>query len=127
MTRITVIYNDTCPICAREVAGYRRVTRARGLDVAYAGLSDSDLARFGLTATEAAKRFHVLEDGVLLDGVPAFAALWEKMPRLRWLAWLVRLPVIAPLARLLYDHALAPPLYALHRRRVARGTACKIA
>ena len=62
-TELIVIYNDTCPICAREVAGYRRATRRAGASVSYAGLSDGDVARFGLTEEQAARRFHVLKDG----------------------------------------------------------------
>lgn len=124
---LTVIYNDTCPICAREVDAYRRVTGREGLNVAYAGLSQCDLAAFGLTSDAAARRFHVMKDGVLHDGIPAFALLWETMPRLRWLARLVRLPVVRGLAALVYDHVLAPALFALHRRRERRGKARHIA
>lgn len=128
MTSLTVIYNDTCPICAREVAGYKRTVARERLPIAFSGLSDGDHARHGLDAEQAAKRFHVIaDDGRLLSGVPAFAALWSRMPRLRWLARLVRLPIVAPLARLAYDRAAAPALYALHRRRVRRGRACHIA
>ncbi len=124
---LTVVYNDTCPICAREVAGYRRVTERDGLPVDYAGLSEADMTRFGLTPDLAARRFHVVADGEMLSGVPAFAALWDRMPRLRWLARIVRLPGVSKLATALYDRVLAPALYALHRRRVRQGRACKIA
>ncbi len=116
----TVIYNDACPICSREVAMYRRASQARGLPISYAGLSQADLACFGLTQETAAKRFHVVKQGEMLSGLPAFAVLWEDLPRLRWLARLVRLPVIAPLANAVYDHILAPALYALHMRRERR-------
>ncbi|MCC1493692.1 thiol-disulfide oxidoreductase DCC family protein [Cognatishimia sp. F0-27] len=119
--KLTVIYNDTCPICAREVASYKRATGRLGLDIAYAGLSQSALSRFGLTQDEAARRFHVLKDGTLVSGVDAFALLWDEMPRLRWLARFVRLPIIAPLARVVYDRALAPLLFAFHKRRERKG------
>ncbi len=122
---MTVIYNDTCPICAREVAGYRRMTKGRGLDITYAGLSDADMARFGLTRRQAARRLHVLEDGRMHDGVAAFALIWDRIPRLRWLARLVRLPVIGWGAALVYDHILAPALFAMHRRRERLGKAVR--
>ncbi len=125
--KLTVIYNDTCPICAREVAGYKRMTARMGLEVAYQGVSQGDLERYGLSPRDAARRFHVLEGECLHDGVDAFAVLWERLPRLRWLARLVRFPVIAPLARLVYDHILAPLLFAMHRRRERQGRAHHIA
>lgn len=114
---MTVIYNDTCPICSREVNQYRRVTDARGAEVLYAGLSDCALGVHGLTAEAAARRFHVVKEGQLIGGVPAFAVLWDEIPKLRWLAWLVRRPGINWAAALVYDHVLAPMLYAMHLRR----------
>ena len=117
---LDVIYNDTCPICSREVALYKTKT---GEDVVYHGLSDGDMARFGLTDVTAAREFHVLQEGELISGVPAFALLWDRMPRMRWLARFVRLPVIQPLAALIYGRVLAPMLYASHKRRQARAKA----
>lgn len=123
MSDFTVIYNDTCPICAREVMSYKRMTVRLGLDVAYSGLSNGDAARFGLTDRDAARRFHVVRGGTLYSGVEAFALLWEKLPGWRWLARLVRLPVVSFLARIVYDHILAPALFSLHRRRERLGKA----
>ncbi|WP_306133209.1 thiol-disulfide oxidoreductase DCC family protein [Roseivivax marinus] len=122
---LTVIYNDTCPICAREIRGYKRMTRAQDLDIAYRGLSEGELDRFGLTRRDAARRFHVMKDGEVHDGVAAFALVWERIPRLRWLARAVRLPVVRPVAEVLYDHVAAPALFALHRRRERLGKAVR--
>lgn len=120
-TETHVIYNETCPICAREVAGYRRYSETSGLPIRYHGLSSDARARLGLSADDAARRFHVVQDGRLISGLPAFVALWREMPRFRWLARLVSLPVIFPLTRLGYDRIAAPVLYAMHRRRSQRG------
>lgn len=119
-TKATVFYNDTCPICSREVNSYRRMTTRDGQDITYCGLSEGGHSTHGLSATDAARRFHVLRDGVMLSGMPAFAALWNDIPRLRWLAWLVRRPGLRQLTEVLYDHAMAPALYRMHLRRQAR-------
>lgn len=116
-----VIYNETCPICAREVEGYRRYSGARGLPIRYHGLSSEMRQRQGLSADDAARRFHVVRNGRLIAGLPAFVALWHEMPRFRWLARLVSLPVIFPLVRFGYDRIAAPLLFAMHRRRSQRG------
>ena len=50
MARMTVIYNDTCPICSREVDVYRRDAAAAGCAVEFDGLEAADLAGSGSTA-----------------------------------------------------------------------------
>ncbi|MDA7429498.1 DUF393 domain-containing protein [Primorskyibacter aestuariivivens] len=115
---LTVIYNDTCPICAREVNAYRDRTDPQA--VRYHGVSQGQLAQFDLTEDEAARRFHVIRAGERLEGVDAFAALWARIPRLRWLGWMVMRPGIHGLAMLVYNRILAPLLYGVHRRRVRR-------
>lgn len=120
MEKTTVIYNDTCPICSREVDGYRRMTVRDGLDITYCGISGDGPAALGLTVQDAARRFHVIHNGRRLGGMPAFAVLWDQIPRLRWLARLVRLPLVRPVTEALYDHVAAPALYRLHLRRQRR-------
>ncbi|MEM1431924.1 MAG: DCC1-like thiol-disulfide oxidoreductase family protein [Pseudomonadota bacterium] len=115
-----MIYNSDCPICAREIASYRRYAEARDLPLEFSGLTDAAALGSGLTVDEAARRLHVVKDGELLSGLAAFAALWAALPRFRWLARIVSLPVIRPVAHAVYEGVLAPLLYAMHRRRVAR-------
>lgn len=119
-TKTTVLYNDTCPVCSREVDGYRRMTAREGLDITYCGLSGGGHSSYGLSDEDAARRFHLIRDGELLGGMAAFAALWQDIPRLRWLARLVRLPGLRPLVDALYDRAMAPLLYRMHLRRQRR-------
>ncbi len=114
-----ILYNETCPVCAAEIAHYRAHAEARALPLAFLPLSEA--ARFGLSEEAAARRLHVLKEGRLLSGVPAFIALWEEMPRFRPLARLVGLPGVRHLAALVYDFILAPALYAAHRRRQGRA------
>lgn len=117
-----VIYNGSCPICSREISAYQRYAEARALPLNFDDLHQTDLAALGLTADAAARRLHVVQEGRLLAGLPAFVALWEEMPRLRWLARLVSLPVIRPLAHATYEHVLAPLLYRMHLRRKSRNS-----
>ena len=70
-----------------------------------------------MDADTAARRLHVRKDGIVLSGIPAFIALWQEIPRYRWLARIVSLPGIHRLAVWTYDGILAPALYAWHRRR----------
>lgn len=116
-----VIYNAECPICSREIGAYRAHAEATGAPIRFTPVGAADLTRLGLTEEAATRRLHVVQDGRLLSGVAAFGALWAALPRTRWLARLVALPLVRPAAELVYDRALAPMLYAMHRRRQARA------
>lgn len=117
-----VLYNDDCPVCSFEIGHYRRHAERSGLPVRFDALSGPELARWGVTQDAAARRLHVLKNGERLDGVDAFIALWQAMPRYRALAYVVSRPLIRPAAALIYDRILAPALYRAHRRRQARRT-----
>ncbi|MCS6778278.1 MAG: DUF393 domain-containing protein [Geminicoccaceae bacterium] len=123
-----VVYNGSCPICAREIAAYRRSAGRHAVELGFLDASrpDADLAGLGLDADSAARRLHLVADGRLLAGVEAFAALWDRLPGWRLLARLVRLPGVRKLADLVYEGMLAPLLYRWHRWRLQRaGPHCR--
>ncbi|MBD3663959.1 thiol-disulfide oxidoreductase DCC family protein [Sulfitobacter aestuariivivens] len=121
MADTEVLYNDSCPVCRREVHHYARLSTAAGLPIAYDDLGNPDrLQQWGLTPDEAARRLHVRKDAKTYAGIPAFIVLWREIPRYRWLARLVNTPGIRQLAILTYDHVLAPLLFHWHKRRQAR-------
>jgi predicted DCC family thiol-disulfide oxidoreductase YuxK len=121
MTATRVLFNDSCPVCRAEIGAYASYCSAQGMEIGFDDLNKSDLADWGVTAEEAAMRLHVFKDGHVLSGVPAFMALWEEMPRYRWLARAVGLPGIRQLATFVYDRILAPALFRAHLRRKRRS------
>ena len=118
---LTVIHNDRCPICAREVAHYARAAERAGVEFDIQGLDGEARHRAGLSQDAAARRFHVIHDGRLLSGLDAFLVIWERLPRLRWLSRALRPAWVRRLADPVYDRLLAPALFALHRRRMRRA------
>ena len=110
-----VIHNETCPICAREVAHYGAHAEKNGVDLEIQGLDGEARARWGLSPEEAARRFHVEENGKLYSGLEAFQVLWARLPRYRWLAKLTALPVVRPVLAWGYENIAAPALYAMHK------------
>jgi predicted DCC family thiol-disulfide oxidoreductase YuxK len=117
-TRTTVLYNAACPVCRREIDHYAKITRDTALPIEFEDLNVCATPRnWGMDADTAAQRLHVRKDGVVLSGIPAFIALWQEIPRYRWLARLLSQPGIHRLAVWTYDGILAPALYAWHRRR----------
>lgn len=116
---LTTLYNGSCPICRLEIGHYQSYCADRPLGLAWVDISSDEdwLKRLGLTREAAKRRLHVLDgDGRLLIGIDAFIALWQRMPRYRWLAWLIGSRAIRPIAACVYDRILAPALFAWNRR-----------
>ncbi|GGB40609.1 thiol-disulfide oxidoreductase [Sphingomonas metalli] len=87
--RITVWHDGGCPLCAREIALMRRLDRRGAIRFVDATdpHSSCPLDRQAILA-----RFHAMEDGQLLSGAAAFAAMWRAIPLLRPLGLLARNP-----------------------------------
>ncbi len=112
---IKILHNDTCPICSREVASYDRLAQKHDIPVETCGLNDA--VAWGLSQDQAARVFRVEKDGEVLEGMPAFRALWAELPYWRHLSTITGLPVLRQITDVLYTRVAAPILYALHERR----------
>ena len=86
---VTVWYDGGCPLCVREIALMKRLDRddrIRIVDV------DDEAAVCPIDRDLLLKRFHAREgdDGPMLDGAAAFAAMWRAVPPFRPLGRLAR-------------------------------------
>jgi len=77
MSKVEVWFDGDCPLCRREIALMRRLDRRGAIrfhDVATGeGACPIDRA-------ELLSRFHAREDGRLVSGAEAFAAMWRAIP-----------------------------------------------
>lgn len=113
MMRLKVWYDGACPLCRREVALMQRLDRRRAID--FIDIAPADAAALcPLDRTEMLARFHSEENGVLLSGAAAFAAMWRAIPLLRPLGWAARAPLILRGLDYLYGKFLR------HRPRLIR-------
>ncbi len=101
-TKITLYHDGSCPLCRREIDHYRRQEGADAL--AFVDVSDeAAVVGPGLDRRAAMARFHVrLPDGTLQSGAAGFLAVWQRLPRWRWLAGLARVPGAVPLLEMGY-------------------------
>lgn len=113
---LRVLYNDTCPICSREIGLY---ARAAGDNVEFCPLNSA--ASFGLDTDSAARQLHVVQNGQLLAGLDAFIALWASLRGWRWAARIAQRPIIRPILGVAYTYIAAPALYRLHLRRIRQS------
>ncbi|CAA9480727.1 MAG: hypothetical protein AVDCRST_MAG91-3 [uncultured Sphingomonadaceae bacterium] len=100
MDKLTIWFDGSCPLCRREIALMKRLDRRgaiRFIDVAESGDADCPVGRAELLA-----RFHARENGRLLSGAGAFAAMWRAIPLLRPLGLIARIPVVLALLERAY-------------------------
>lgn len=88
-SRVTVWYDGGCPLCVREIALMKRLDRDDNIRIVDV---DKDSAVCPINRDLLLRRFHAREgeDGPLLDGAAAFAAMWRATPTFRPLGLLAR-------------------------------------
>ena len=102
---LTVFYDGGCPVCAREMACYRRRVCDGRLSFIDISQPDFDPTLYGRSRQEFMAQMHVMDtNGRFFVGVEAFRALWRGMPGVVYpfLATLAGLPGIHLLARVGY-------------------------
>tara|TARA_R110001599_G_scaffold2732_4_gene14949 strand:+ start:787 stop:1140 length:354 start_codon:yes stop_codon:yes gene_type:complete len=103
MSHVTVWYDGACPLCIREIALMRKMDRREAItfiDIA------TPAASCPLDRQLMLDRFHASEDGRLLSGAAAFAAMWRAIPILRPIGLLARLPGVLTVLEALYKQFL---------------------
>ena len=100
---VELFFDGACPVCRREANHYRKQMDSDSLtltDIAAAGF---DAAAHGLDAKRVQQTIHArLPDGKVVTGIDAFAAVWSKLPRYRWLVPVTRTPGVRQLMQLGY-------------------------
>jgi predicted DCC family thiol-disulfide oxidoreductase YuxK len=80
MTDLLIWYDGGCPLCVREIELMRRLDRRGAIEFIDAANAQSVCP---IDKAELLARFHALENGQLLSGAAAFAAMWRAIPVLR--------------------------------------------
>jgi len=115
-----VYYNSACPVCNAGIKGQRQRMEACGIeDIEWVDVHTNPAAvsEVGASLEQVRERLHVKEsDGQLNVGADAFTRLWSQTRGQRWLAKLVRLPVLKQFTHLAYN-VFARLLYRWNRAK----------
>ena len=116
-------FNGACPLCRAEMRHYAAICASTAPEVQFIDSSRHAraLENCGLRQEHLERRVYTRDaDGRLLSGMSALIALWSRMPQYSPLAKLMQLPLIRPIAELVYDHLVAPglALWAARRTRL---------
>ena len=119
MSDLIVWFDGDCPLCRREISLMRRLAR-RGA-IQFVDLTDGT-GVCPIDRGELLARFHASEDGRMLSGAAAFAAMWRAIPILRPFGLLARHPGVLAVFERAYLRflRLRPRLQAWARRREGR-------
>ena len=92
LSKSTVYFDGSCPLCRAEIGYYRRKDQP-GL-LCFVDVSERAAATpEGITQLRAMERFHVrASDGRVLSGAAAFVEVWTRLPKWRWAARAASLP-----------------------------------
>lgn len=99
-SKLIVWHDGACPLCRREIALMRRLDR-RGA-ICFVDATTEPEAACPIDRAELLARFHASEDGRLLSGAAAFAAMWRAIPLLRPLGLAARAPLVLTVLEALY-------------------------
>jgi predicted DCC family thiol-disulfide oxidoreductase YuxK len=100
MTDLIVWHDGACPLCRSEIALMRRLD-TRGA-IRFVDATSADPMSCPLDRRELLARFHASENGELLSGAAAFAAMWRAIPLLRPLGLMARAPWVLNLFETAY-------------------------
>lgn len=90
MTQLVVWHDGACPLCRREIALMRWLDRRGAIE--FIDVTKVSASACPLDPAELLSRFHAREDGHLLSGAAAFAAMWRAIPLLRPLGLAAKSP-----------------------------------
>jgi predicted DCC family thiol-disulfide oxidoreductase YuxK len=91
MVQVTIWFDGGCPLCVREITLMRRLDRRGAIHFVDAVNAQ---AVCPIDKAELLARFHAAEDGKLLSGAAAFAAMWRAIPVLRPVGLLAKNPLV---------------------------------
>lgn len=102
--QIKLLYDSACPLCLREVNFLQKRDAGRGL-VAFVDIADLDYApedNGNIDFETAMGTIHaLLPDGTVMVGVPVFRKVYEALG-MGWVYAITKLPIIGPIADLIY-------------------------
>lgn len=116
--KLSVFFDGLCPLCSREIDHYRTQAGSDRLEFVDITEASFDAEREGLDPRRVHKVMHTRDDrGNLYTGIGAFVAIWDVLPKYKWLAKLARNGAVRPLMDVGYNVFAAIRPYLPRRTR----------
>jgi ubiquinone biosynthesis monooxygenase Coq7 len=123
---VTVYFDGQCPLCSREIAHHRELTKCSEVSYVDIAAIDFNAASHGVDSRRVQEVLHVKVGDEMRTGIDAVIAMWDAVPAYRWLARLTRLPGVYSVARLGYwGFARFRPYLQRRQRRSCDSGTCR--
>ena len=98
---IKVLFNDSCPICSKEINHYKSLEN----DINWIDINDLEISTklSGKGHKDLLRRLHVVKDNEVYSGVKAFVIMWRNIPKYKWIGNLVALPGVYQICVIFYE------------------------
>jgi predicted DCC family thiol-disulfide oxidoreductase YuxK len=98
-----VFYDGNCPLCNKEINLYKKLDTEAKFDWIDINTNQKLLDEYNLSFIDTMKIFHVIDNtGTVQKGVDGFLVIWRELKYWKILYFIVRLPLIKQLARIVY-------------------------
>ena len=97
-----VYFNNSCKICKAEIDLYKKekIQEIDWIDITNNKLANKETSK---NSKELLRRLHVKDGEKVLQGAEAFLAVWQRIPKYKFLYNFFKLPIIFNLFSLLYE------------------------
>ena len=112
---ITVYYDDQCPLCTREINFYKRKIEPK--DAHWEAISNINEEK--IDKGKALEKLHVSDsNGNLFVGTDAFIEIWVRVPELRKIAKIMKMPIFKIFLEICYE------IFLILRKHTWRRQSC---
>ncbi len=116
--RILVYYDGACPSCIRDRNLYEKLATKAGKAIYWVDITGKEqaLREEGIDPDRALRELHVRDkNGKIVSELDAYILLFKQIPKLKFLAYLINLPLIRPLLTKFYHHQVNRRLHRTER------------
>ena len=99
--KIKGYYNNSCKICRAEINHYKKINKT--IDWTDVITDKNVIFETKISKKDLIRRMHIKKNDRVFRGIDAFLVIWEEIPRYRFLAQFVRLPLIYHFGWLIYE------------------------
>lgn len=112
--KITVLYDGACDRCVKDRQHYECWAGDTAGDVEWLDITGQDeyLQSLGIDPLAAMLELHIIDQNQqILSELDAYIVLMRRVPRLKFLAWVLALPLIRPTFAWLYHRSVERRLH----------------